>query len=175
MAPPYSQNKWQRKRQQILQLLLLLVSFRCNSSEFADDNENHGNWKGFQGRTETACKIITTVPINGWTQGTGTKELAFCTRLRMLMVDPMVISSTLDSLSVFPSSPSLKNEGWTMCEDVRWGGQTWMSKLTLILSISLFIIIINPSKDLPSPLSWIFLSFATVLNEGGRHSERSDL
>ena len=50
-----------------------------------------------------------------------------------------------------------------------------MSKLTLILSISLFIIIINPSKDLPSPLSSIFLSFTTVLNDGWRHSERSDL
>ena len=41
-----------------------------------------------------------------------------------------------------------------------------MFKLTLILSISLFIIIINSSRDLPSPLSWIVLSFATVLNDG---------
>jgi len=66
---------------------------------------------GFQGRTETACNILTTFPINGWTHGTGIKELASCTRLRMLMVVPMVISSTLDSLSEVPRSPSLTNEG----------------------------------------------------------------
>ena len=41
-----------------------------------------------------------------------------------------------------------------------------MSKLTLILSISLFIIVINSSKDLPSPLSRVALSFETVLNNG---------
>ena len=41
-----------------------------------------------------------------------------------------------------------------------------MFKLTLILSISLTIIIINSSRDLQSPLRWIVLSFATVLNDG---------
>ena len=45
-------------------------------------------------------------------------------------------------------------------------GQTGMSKLTLMLSISAFIIVINSPKDLPSPSIWIVLSFATVLNDG---------
>ena len=47
-----------------------------------------------------------------------------------------------------------------------------MSKLTLILSISSFIVIITSSKDLSSPLSCIALSFASVLDDGWRHSER---
>ena len=48
-----------------------------------------------------------------------------------------------------------------------------MSKLTLILSISLFIQIISPSKDFPSPSSWIVLSFATVLNDGDIQNDQA--